>query len=89
MVVMETIGLIGGMSWHSTVEYYRIINELVAERRGGHELVEEPVALVVAADHPAARRRPAAAGHTRPSAPGRAGAGSPPAGSSPARGPRR
>jgi len=36
MVVMETIGLIGGMSWHSTVEYYRLLNELVAERRGGH-----------------------------------------------------
>jgi aspartate racemase len=33
---MQTIGLVGGMSWHSTVEYYRIINELVAERRGGH-----------------------------------------------------
>ena len=33
---MQTIGLIGGMSWHSTVEYYRLINELVAERRGGH-----------------------------------------------------
>jgi aspartate racemase len=33
---MRTIGLIGGMSWHSTMEYYRVINELVAERRGGH-----------------------------------------------------
>jgi aspartate racemase len=33
---MQTIGLIGGMSWHSTAEYYRIINELVAEREGGH-----------------------------------------------------
>ena len=33
---MQTIGLIGGMSWHSTVEYYRVLNELVAERRGGH-----------------------------------------------------
>ena len=33
---MKTIGLVGGMSWHSTVEYYRLINELVAERRGGH-----------------------------------------------------
>ena len=33
---MKTIGLIGGMSWHSTLEYYRVINELVAERRGGH-----------------------------------------------------
>ena len=33
---MRTIGLIGGMSWHSTQEYYRVINETVAERRGGH-----------------------------------------------------
>ena len=33
---MQTIGLIGGMSWHSTVEYYRVLNELVAERLGGH-----------------------------------------------------
>jgi aspartate racemase len=33
---MKTIGLVGGMSWHSTAEYYRVINELVAERRGGH-----------------------------------------------------
>ena len=24
---MKTIGLIGGMSWESTSEYYRIINE--------------------------------------------------------------
>ena len=29
---MQTIGLIGGMSWHSTLNYYRVINELVAER---------------------------------------------------------
>ena len=33
---MRTIGLIGGMSWYSTLEYYRVINELVQERRGGH-----------------------------------------------------
>lgn len=33
---METLGLIGGMSWHSTATYYRIINEMVAERLGGH-----------------------------------------------------
>jgi aspartate racemase len=33
---METIGLVGGMSWHSTVAYYQVINELVAEQRGGH-----------------------------------------------------
>jgi aspartate racemase len=33
---METLGLIGGMSWHSTATYYRIINETVASARGGH-----------------------------------------------------
>lgn len=33
---MKTIGLIGGMSWHSTVEYYARINEQVARLRGGH-----------------------------------------------------
>lgn len=32
---MKTIGLIGGMSWESTVEYYRIINEEVKKRLGG------------------------------------------------------
>jgi len=29
---MKTIGLIGGMSWESTAEYYRIMNEVVRER---------------------------------------------------------
>jgi aspartate racemase len=32
---MKTIGLIGGMSWESSIEYYRIINEAVRERMGG------------------------------------------------------
>lgn len=32
---MKTIGLVGGMSWESTIEYYRIINEAVKARRGG------------------------------------------------------
>ena len=32
---MKTIGLIGGMSWESTVPYYRVINETVKERLGG------------------------------------------------------
>ncbi|AWB93843.1 aspartate/glutamate racemase family protein [Aeromicrobium chenweiae] len=32
---MRTIGLIGGMSWVSTVEYYRLMNESVAARLGG------------------------------------------------------
>ena len=32
---MKTIGLIGGMSWESTVTYYKIINEAVSRRLGG------------------------------------------------------
>ena len=32
---MKTIGLIGGMSWESTIPYYRIINETVKQRLGG------------------------------------------------------
>ena len=32
---MKTIGLIGGMSFESTIEYYRIINEEVNKRLGG------------------------------------------------------
>lgn len=32
---MRIIGLIGGVSWHSTVDYYRIINEEINRRLGG------------------------------------------------------
>lgn len=32
---MKTIGLIGGMSWESSVEYYKIINETVKNKLGG------------------------------------------------------
>jgi len=32
---MKTIGLIGGMSWESTVSYYRAINEEIKRRLGG------------------------------------------------------
>ncbi|MGL4206719.1 MAG: aspartate/glutamate racemase family protein, partial [Aeromonadaceae bacterium] len=32
---MKTIGLLGGMSWESTVPYYQHINQLVRERLGG------------------------------------------------------
>ncbi|PJJ00058.1 aspartate racemase [Streptomyces sp. 2333.5] len=32
---MKTIGLLGGMSWESTAEYYRLLNELTRERLGG------------------------------------------------------
>ncbi len=31
---MKTIGLLGGMSWESTVPYYRLINQRVGERLG-------------------------------------------------------
>jgi len=32
---MKTIGLIGGISWISTIEYYRLLNQMVNERLGG------------------------------------------------------
>lgn len=32
---MLTIGLIGGMSWQSTTQYYRLANQLVNQRLGG------------------------------------------------------
>jgi len=32
---MKTIGLIGGMSWESSLEYYRILNQTVKEKKGG------------------------------------------------------
>ena len=34
-ISMKTIGLLGGMSWESTVPYYRQINEAVKARLGG------------------------------------------------------
>jgi aspartate racemase len=33
--LMKTIGLLGGMSWESTINYYRIINEEVKNKLGG------------------------------------------------------
>lgn len=33
---MKTIGLIGGMSFESSAEYYRIINEAIRQKRGGN-----------------------------------------------------
>jgi aspartate racemase len=32
---MRTIGVLGGMTWHSSIGYYRLINELANERLGG------------------------------------------------------
>ncbi|MCK2218383.1 aspartate/glutamate racemase family protein [Actinomadura sp. ATCC 31491] len=34
--MMRTIGLLGGMSWESSAEYYRLLNEETRERLGGH-----------------------------------------------------
>lgn len=34
---MKTIGLVGGLSWHSTLDYYRIINQEVNNRLGNDE----------------------------------------------------
>lgn len=33
---MKTLGLIGGMSWVSSAEYYRLVNEAAQRRLGGH-----------------------------------------------------
>ena len=33
---MKTIGVIGGMSWESTTEYYRFLNQAVRSRMGGY-----------------------------------------------------
>ncbi|MFW5952800.1 MAG: aspartate/glutamate racemase family protein [Candidatus Natronoplasma sp.] len=37
---MKTIGLIGGMSWESTLEYYRLVNEGMKKRLGGDHSAE-------------------------------------------------
>jgi len=35
LIYMKTIGLIGGLSWESTQDYYRLINEGIRESLGG------------------------------------------------------
>lgn len=37
---MKTVGLLGGMSWESSLVYYKIINEKVKEKLGGHHSCE-------------------------------------------------
>jgi hypothetical protein len=40
---MKVIGLVGGLSWESTAEYYRLINEAVKAQRGGlHSAKRKP-----------------------------------------------
>jgi len=41
---MLTIGMVGGMSWESTAEYYRLLNQLIRQRLGG--LHSAPCVLV-------------------------------------------
>ena len=51
---MKTIGLIGGLSWYSTAQYYRTINEETQRRRGGHasaELVIRSVDFAAVREH--------------------------------------
>lgn len=44
---MKTIGIIGGLSWPSTITYYQAINELVTSRLGG---IRGPKLFIVQAD---------------------------------------
>ncbi len=34
---MKTIGIVGGTTWYSSLDYYRYINQIVNERLGGDE----------------------------------------------------
>ncbi len=43
---MRKVGLLGGMSWESTAEYYRLMNELVRDERGGLHSAELVLASV-------------------------------------------
>ncbi|MBN2085108.1 MAG: aspartate/glutamate racemase family protein [Anaerolineales bacterium] len=70
---MKTIGLIGGMSWESSLEYYRIINESIKEKLGGLHSAKlilysvdfaEIEALQQAGDWGAAARHMVAAGQS-------------------------
>lgn len=47
---MKRIGLLGGMSWESTAEYYRLANERVRERLGGFHSAEIVMVSVDFAD---------------------------------------
>lgn len=65
MLPMQKIGLIGGLSWVSTAEYYRAINTLVQEELGGvrsARLVLESVDRQAYVDAVIERRDEAAAG---------------------------
>ena len=54
---MKTIGLIGGMSWESSAEYYRIINKEIARRLGGYHSARSLMLSVDFADIEALQRQ--------------------------------
>ncbi|RJL33346.1 aspartate/glutamate racemase family protein [Bailinhaonella thermotolerans] len=53
---MRTIGLIGGMSWESSAEYYRILNEETRARLGGHHCARSVMVTVDFAEIEAMQR---------------------------------
>jgi aspartate racemase len=53
---MRMIGMLGGMSWESSAEYYRLLNEETRRRRGGHHCARCLLASVDFADVVALQR---------------------------------
>ncbi|MGW7479139.1 aspartate/glutamate racemase family protein [Nonomuraea muscovyensis] len=52
----RTIGLIGGMSWESSAEYYRLLNEETRRRLGGHHCARSVLLTVDFAEIEAMQR---------------------------------
>lgn len=53
---MKTIGVIGGMSWESSAEYYRLLNRYAKARLGGHHNARSLMTTVDFADVEALQR---------------------------------
>ncbi|NRQ32206.1 aspartate/glutamate racemase family protein [Nonomuraea sp. NN258] len=53
---MRTIGLIGGMSWESSAEYYRLLNQEARDRLGGHHCARSVLVTVDFAEVEALQR---------------------------------
>ncbi len=53
---MRTIGLLGGMSWESSAEYYRLLNEETRRRLGGHHCARSVLLTVDFAEIEAMQR---------------------------------
>ncbi|WP_223167863.1 aspartate/glutamate racemase family protein [Nonomuraea sp. SYSU D8015] len=54
--MMRTIGLLGGMSWESSAEYYRLLNEETRRRLGGHHCARSVLLTVDFAEIEAMQR---------------------------------